>query len=240
MSLSPASNPYQILEIRETATQAEIKQAYRRLAKQLHPDSRNHGASHDRITLLNAAYEVLGDPQLRSDYDLQRRIQQAGFNSEQELRDRAERVAHSQQHYRQRRQATQSADTALDYWLRQVYNPVDRYVAKILSPLKSQIRALSADPFDDELMADFQSYLEDCQDLLAKAQAKFQACPNPGNAAAIAATLYHCLHQLEDGIEEMERYTYCYDANYLHMGQELFRIATQLRRDAKAQLQGMF
>lgn len=238
MSLSPASNPYQILEIHETATQAEIKQAYRRLAKRLHPDSRNHGASHDRITLLNAAYEVLGDPQQRSDYDRQRRVQQAGFNSEQELRERAERVVHSQQHYRQRRQATQSADTALGYWLRQVYNPVDRYVAKILSPLKSQIRALSADPFDDELMADFQGYLEDCQDLLAKAQAKFQTYPNPGNAAAIAATLYHCLHQLEDGIEEMERYTYCYDANYLHMGQELFRIATQLRRDAKAQLKG--
>jgi molecular chaperone DnaJ len=238
MPLSPASNHYQTLEIRETATQAEIKQAYRRLAKQLHPDSKNHGASHDRITRLNAAYEILGDPQQRSHYDRQRHVQQAGFESEQELRDRTARTVHSQHQYRQRRQATQAADTALGYWLRQVYNPVDRIIAKIVTPLKSQLRALSADPFDDALMEDFQGYLEDCQDLLAKAQAKFQACPNPGNAAAIAATLYHCLHQLEDGIEEMERYTYCYDTNYLHMGQELFRIATQLRRDAKAQLNG--
>jgi molecular chaperone DnaJ len=239
MPLSPASNHYQTLEIHETATQAEIKQAYRRLAKQLHPDSQRYGASHDRITLLNAAYEILGDPQQRSDYDRQRRVQQAGFNSTQDLRDRVERATHSQKHYQKRRQATQSADTALGYWLRQVYNPVDRTVGKILSPLKSQIRALSADPFDDELMEDFQTYLEDCQALLAKAQVKFKACPNPGNAAAIAATLYHCLHQLEDGIEEMERYTYCYEENYLHMGQELFRIATQLRREAKAQLKSI-
>ena len=202
-------------------------------------NSQNYQASHDRITRLNAAYEILGDPQQRSDYDRQRRVQQAGFSSEQVLRDRADRATQSQQHYQKRRQATQAADTALGYWLRQVYNPVDRTIAKILSPLKSQIRALSADPFDDELMEAFQAYLEECQALLAKAQAKFQACPNPGNAAAIAATLYHCLHQLEDGIEEIERFTFTYDDSYLHTGQELFRISKQLRREAKADMKAI-
>jgi molecular chaperone DnaJ len=105
-----------------------------------------------------------------------------------------------------------------------------------MSPLKAEIRALSGDPFDDELMAAFQAYLESCQDLLEKAQARFQTMPNPANAAAVAANLYHCLSQLEDGVEEMERYTYCYEESYLHTGKELFRIAAQLRREAKAQL----
>lgn len=230
------ANHYQTLEVSETATQGEIKQAYRRLAKELHPDSQSARASHEQITQLNAAYEVLGDQKRRAHYDRQRRAQQPGVASEETLRDRAERAAHSQAHYRQRRQAAQAADDAVALWLKQVYNPVDRTIGKILSPLKAQIRALSGDPFDDELMAAFQTYLEDCQDLLEKAQARFKTHPNPANTAAVAANLYYCLNQLEDGLEEMTRYTYCYEETYLHTGKELFRIATQLRREAKAQL----
>jgi molecular chaperone DnaJ len=227
-------NHYQTLEVAETASQGEIKQAYRRLAKELHPDSQSTRASHEQITQLNAAYEILGDRQRRAHYDRQR--QRAGVVSEETLRDRAERAAHSQAHYRQRRQAAQAADDAVALWLKQVYTPVDRYIGKIMSPLKAEIRALSGDPFDDELMAAFQAYLESCQELLEKAQARFQTMPNPANAAAVAANLYHCLSQLEDGVEEMERYTYCYEESYLHTGKELFRIAAQLRREAKARL----
>ena len=229
-------NHYQTLEVAETATQGEIKQAYRRLAKELHPDSQSTRASHEQITQLNAAYEILGDRQRRAHYDRQRRVENSGVASAETLRDRAERAAHSQAHYRQRRQAAQAADNAVALWLKQVYNPIDRTIGKIMSPLKAEIRALSADPFDDELMAAFQAYLESCQDLLENAQARFQTLPNPANAAAVAANLYHCLSQLEDGVEEMERYTYCYEESYLHTGKELFRIAAQLRREAKAQL----
>jgi molecular chaperone DnaJ len=229
-------NHYQTLEVPETASQGEIKQAYRRLAKELHPDSQGARASHEHIAQLNAAYEVLGDPQRRSHYDRERQVQGVGVPSEDTLRDRAERAAHSQAHYRQRRHAAQAADDAVALWLKQVYSPVDRYIGKIISPLRTQIRALSADPFDDELMEAFQGYLEDCRDLLEKAQARFQTLPNPANTAAVAANLYYCLNQLEDGIEEMERYTYCYEESYLHTGKELFRISTQLRREAKAQL----
>jgi molecular chaperone DnaJ len=41
---------YEILEVEATATQAEIKRAYRRLAKLFHPDSRTQAASHDQIS----------------------------------------------------------------------------------------------------------------------------------------------------------------------------------------------
>jgi molecular chaperone DnaJ len=82
-------NHYQTLEVAETASQGEIKQAYRRLAKELHPDSQSTRASHEQITQLNAAYEILGDRQRRAHYDRQR--QRAGVVSEETLRDRAER-----------------------------------------------------------------------------------------------------------------------------------------------------
>ncbi|NER84888.1 MAG: J domain-containing protein [Leptolyngbya sp. SIO1D8] len=233
---SAEKNHYQTLEVPETATQSEIKRAYRRLAKQFHPDSQTAQANHEGITRVNAAYEILGDPQLRSEYDRQRKLQQAGFGTESEIYDRAERTVRTQEHYRQQRHAAKAADDAFQVWVRQVYNPIDRLIGKIMSPLKSEIRSLSADPFDDELMETFQTYLENCRESLEKARGRFQSAPNPANAASVAANLYYCLNQLEDGIEEMERYTYCYEESYLHTGQELFRISSQLRREAKSQL----
>jgi len=227
---------YRTLKIAETATQQEIKQSYRRLAKELHPDTQNDPGDAESIKQLNAAYEVLGDPQSRSDYDRELRVQKAGFQSESQIRDRTHRTAQSQAQYRQRRRAAQAADDAFAVWVSKVYNPVDRLIAKILTPLKSEIRALSGDPFDDELMENFQTYLETCREHLEKARSKFQAMANPSTTAGVAANLYYCLNQLEDGIEEMERYTYCYEESYLHTGQELFRISTKLRREAKDKL----
>ena len=236
-STSARENHYQTLEVSERATQQEIKQAYRRLAKQFHPDSQGiQSANHEAIKQINAAYEVLGDPQLRSHYDRQQRLRQAGYESETQIEDRTERTVRTQEHYRQRREASKEADDAFYTWMRQVYNPVDRLIGKILSPLKNEIRSLSADPFDDDLMEDFQAYLENCRESLEKARERFQSIPNPAQAAAVAANLYYCLNQLEDGIEEMERYTYCYEESYLHTGRELFRISSQLRREAKSQL----
>ncbi|MEM6437335.1 MAG: DnaJ domain-containing protein [Cyanobacteria bacterium P01_D01_bin.115] len=163
---------YRTLKIPEAATQQEVKQAYRRLAKELHPDTQTTPTGHEGIQQINAAYEVLGDPQSRSRYDQQRRLSKAGFESDSQIRDRTHRTAQSQAQYRQRRDATQAADNAFEMWIRQVYNPVDRLIGKILKPLKAEIRALSGDPFDDELMENFQTYLADCRESLEKARSK--------------------------------------------------------------------
>ena len=222
------SNHYKILELHESASQADIKRAYHRLAKQHHPDSRAEKAGdHERISQINAAYEVLGDPTARKRYDSQR---DGG---------RAQRASDISAQYQQRRKANKKADDALTTWIRSVYNPIDRLIGNIVSPLKAEVRELSADPFDDELMEAFQEYLEECRDLLEKAKQKFKSMPNPGQTAQAAANLYYCLNQLEDGIEEIERFTYTYDDGYLHTGQELFRIAKQLRREAKADMKAI-
>jgi len=61
---------YEVLELERTASEAEIKKAYRRLAMKFHPD-RNPGdaAAEESFKEAKEAYEVLSDPQKRSAYD---------------------------------------------------------------------------------------------------------------------------------------------------------------------------
>jgi molecular chaperone DnaJ len=63
---------YKILGVTEHATNKEITRAYRRLAKQSHPDA-NPG-SEDRFKEVSAAYDVLGDDAKRKEYDEVRRL----------------------------------------------------------------------------------------------------------------------------------------------------------------------
>jgi len=61
---------YKTLGVSKTATEKEIKQAFRKLARKLHPDV-NPGdkTSESRFKEVNEAYEVLGDPEKRKKYD---------------------------------------------------------------------------------------------------------------------------------------------------------------------------
>ncbi|NEP58424.1 MAG: J domain-containing protein [Symploca sp. SIO2G7] len=222
------SNHYDTLNVSHSATLGEIKQAYRHLAKLFHPDSQHGTADSEKIVQVNAAYEVLSDSQRRQSYDRQLRYQQ----SPTKFRQQQNRAAQAQQSYQRYRQTSQSADTQLSNWLQQVYKPVNHLINRILNPLEEQIEELAADPFDDELMAEFQAYLEECRNYLNQAQLSFTSQPNPANIAGAAASLYYCLNQLGDGIEELELFTLNYDDHYLHIGQELFRIAASLLYDA--------
>ena len=61
---------YATLEVTPQASDEEIKRAYRKLALQYHPD-RNQGnkKAEEKIREINAAYEVLGDPETRKSYE---------------------------------------------------------------------------------------------------------------------------------------------------------------------------
>jgi molecular chaperone DnaJ len=213
---------YDTLQVSPSATLAEIKQSYRRLVKLCHPDTQSKTVDPEQIIRINAAYEVLGDPQKRHLYDRQLHSSPAD--------ERQPGQTPSDRSYQSR---GKDADEQLQQWLKQVYVPVNQLLSRILYSLTEQIEELSADPFDDELMGEFEAYLEDCRHDLSRAQKIFRSMPNPAAVAGVAASLYYCLDRASDGIEELNLFTLNYSDRYLHTGQELFRIANQLRREAQ-------
>jgi DnaJ-class molecular chaperone len=65
-----SKNYYQILDVEKEASPQKIKEAYRRLAFQYHPDrNRENPSAVERMKEINEAYAVLSDPKKRRDYD---------------------------------------------------------------------------------------------------------------------------------------------------------------------------
>lgn len=73
---------YQILGVEPNAGDAEIKTAYRRLARKYHPDVSKEAGAEEKFKEVNEAYEALRDPQKRAAYD---QLRAQGFRPGQEM-----------------------------------------------------------------------------------------------------------------------------------------------------------
>ena len=60
---------YETLEVSENASQDDIKKSYRKLARKYHPDVNKQKEAEEKFKEINAAYEILSDPQKRAQYD---------------------------------------------------------------------------------------------------------------------------------------------------------------------------
>jgi curved DNA-binding protein len=67
--MAPAGDFYQVLGVSRTASQEEIQRAYRKLARDNHPDLNKDPAAEERFKKISEAYAVLSDPAARRRYD---------------------------------------------------------------------------------------------------------------------------------------------------------------------------
>jgi DnaJ-class molecular chaperone len=64
-----AADPYSVLGVARGAADADIKKAYRKLAKELHPDTNKDKAAAERFSRVTAAYDLLSDKDKRARFD---------------------------------------------------------------------------------------------------------------------------------------------------------------------------
>ena len=65
-----AKSLYETLEITEGSSEAEIKKAYRKLARKYHPDVNKDPSAEDKFKEINSAYEILSDKEKKQQYDM--------------------------------------------------------------------------------------------------------------------------------------------------------------------------
>src|ERR1700728_2093310 len=70
MSATTPRDPYEVLGLPRDAAEQDIKKAFRRLARELHPDVNAHDPNaEDKFKEAAEAYEILSDPERRATYD---------------------------------------------------------------------------------------------------------------------------------------------------------------------------
>jgi len=63
-------NPYTVLGISLSASDSEIRSAFRALAKKYHPDkNQNNPAAEEKFKEISRAFDILGDPDMRKKFD---------------------------------------------------------------------------------------------------------------------------------------------------------------------------
>ena len=114
----PLPDFYAVLGVGFDATNDELRQAWRTAVKQWHPDTNRSPEAHGMMTRINEAWEVLGDPERRAEYDtLYFTLRAAIANEERKLREeerlerqRQERIR-KQERERREAEARRNAET---------------------------------------------------------------------------------------------------------------------------------
>ena len=203
-----SNNPYQILKVHPSATLEEIKEAYIKLVKIHHPDK---GGDSAIMLEINSAWEILKEKHKQ-------------FNSKK---------INNLKIYNQKKYKTEnnkhSESEDIKHWFKNIYLPIDKLLGEIINPLSSKIKDLSADPYDQFLMDSFCEYIAKSKSKVSKIKKIYTSISSPNLTREFSLDLYHCLSQVEDGINELERYTMGYVDDYLHDGNSMIANARKKR-----------
>jgi len=204
-----SKDPYQILKVHPSANLEEIKKAYRKLVKIHHPDK---GGDTAAMLEVNSAWEIL--KKKHKDLNLNKVNNSKLYNQNEYKRE-------ANNH---------SKPEDLKKWFQNIYIPIDKLLGQIITPLGSKIRDLSADPFDQILIDAFCLYLEESKNKITKIKKIYTSFASPSIIRDFSLDLYHCLSHVEDGINELERYTMGYVDYYLHDGKAMIALAKKRRK----------
>ena len=210
-------NLYKELGLKENATISEIKSSYRSLVKKHHPDA---GGEKDRFIAIQNAWETLNDPIKKDQYDRNFFSSSSSFNS---LNENWEEKINSKKYN------SSIKDKEVETWIKEIYTPINRLISQIIKPLKNEIKELSADPYDDQLMENFVSYISISQKKIEKVEKIFNEKLVPKPISALGLDLYHCFSQVKDALSEFDRYTQGYVDDYLFDGKEMIKEAKRIQ-----------
>ena len=202
-------DPYKILKVHPNTELEEIKKAYRKLVKIHHPDK---GGDSSVMLEVISAWEIL--KQKHKDLNLNK-VKETEIYNNNEYKVKTNNYSKSED---------------IKNWFQNIYIPIDKLLGQIINPLSSKIRDLSADPYDQILMDSFCSYLEKSKNKITKIKEIYTSFASPSIIRDFSLDLYHCFSHVEDGLNELERYTMGYVDNYLHDGKAMIAIAKKKRK----------
>ena len=210
-------NYYKELGLKQNATRNEIKSAYRLLAKKYHPDT---GGDNEKFLSLQLAWETLNDPHKKAIHD------KSLFNNESYIVSKNENWSSE---LKNKKNNSTNKDQGIKYWIKKIYNTINRFISQVIKPLNDEIKKLSADPYDDELMDAFSSYLHESRKKIEKASSLFKSQAVPSSISSIGLDLYHCFSQVQDALDELDRYTQGYVDDYLFDGKQMMKEAKRIQ-----------
>ena len=210
-------NLYAELGLKENATQGEIKSSYRRLVKQHHPDA---GGEKDRFLAIQYAWETLNDPSKKAQYDKTlNSLQQPSTFSNENWEEKVNTKKYS----------STIKDNEVKNWIKNIYTPTNRFISQIIKPLSQEIKELSADPYDEELMDNFCNYINLSQKKIEKVVKLYNSVSIPNSISSLGLDLYHCFSQVKDALSELDKYTQGYVDDYLFAGKEMMKEAKRIQ-----------
>ena len=218
-----AKNLYEELGLKQSATKSEIKSSYRSLVKQHHPDA---GGEKERFLAIQNAWEILNDPIKKEQYDRNFFSSNSSFDS---LNENWEEKFNSNKY------TSSLKDREVETWIKEIYTPINRSISQIIKPLNNEIKELSADPYDDQLMENFCNYISLSQKKIEKAEIIYNKKIVPKSITALGLDLYHCFSQVKDALSEFNRYTKGYVDDYLFDGKEMIQEAKRIQSKMSAE-----
>ena len=210
-------NLYEELELKIDATKGDIKSSYRRLVKQHHPDA---GGEKDRFLAIQLAWETLNDPHKKETYD------KTLFSLKQSSKFINENW---EEKINKKKNSSTKKDIEVKNWITNIYYPINRFLNQIIKPLSKEIKELSADPYDEELMDNFCRYINISQKKIEKVDQLYKSLSVPKSISTLGLDLYHCFSQVKDALSELDKYTQGYVDNYLFDGKEMMKEAKRIQ-----------